>query len=40
MMKCRAGVIMQTYPLDDINVGDQAMRDNENIRGVIVHAEA
>lgn len=39
-MKYRAGVITHTYPLDDINVGDQAMRDGENIRGVIVHAEA
>jgi NDMA-dependent alcohol dehydrogenase len=31
-------LITNTYPLDDINVGYQAMRDGENIRGVIVHA--
>jgi len=30
-------LITRTYPLDDINVGYQAMRDGENIRGVIVH---
>ncbi len=31
-------LITNTYPLDDINVGYQAMRDGENIRGVVVHA--
>ena len=30
-------LITNTYPLDDINIGYQAMRDGENIRGVIVH---
>ncbi|MFT4657209.1 MAG: Zn-dependent alcohol dehydrogenase [Ilumatobacter sp.] len=30
-------LITATYPLDDINVGYQAMRDGENIRGVIIH---
>ncbi|MEO6651905.1 MAG: NDMA-dependent alcohol dehydrogenase [Ilumatobacteraceae bacterium] len=30
-------LITCTYPLDEINVGYQAMRDGENIRGVIVH---
>ena len=30
-------LITNRYPLDDINVGYQAMRDGENIRGVIVH---
>ena len=30
-------LITNTYSLDDINVGYQAMRDGENIRGVIVH---
>jgi NDMA-dependent alcohol dehydrogenase len=29
-------LITATYPLDDINVGYQAMRDGENIRGVII----
>ncbi|MFK7919734.1 MAG: NDMA-dependent alcohol dehydrogenase [Ilumatobacter sp.] len=31
-------LITNTYPLDDINEGYRAMRDGENIRGVIVHA--
>ncbi len=31
-------LITNRYTLDDINVGYQAMRDGENIRGVIVHA--
>jgi len=30
-------LITNRYTLDDINVGYQAMRDGENIRGVIVH---
>lgn len=30
-------LITQRYALDDVNVGYQAMRDGENIRGVIVH---
>ena len=30
-------LITNTYTLDDINVGYQAMRNGENIRGVIVH---
>ncbi len=30
-------LITQRYTLDDINVGYQAMRDGENIRGVIVY---
>jgi S-(hydroxymethyl)glutathione dehydrogenase/alcohol dehydrogenase len=30
-------LITQTYSLDDINVGYQAMRDGENIRGVVLH---
>jgi S-(hydroxymethyl)glutathione dehydrogenase/alcohol dehydrogenase len=30
-------LITNTYSLDEINVGYQAMRDGENIRGVIVH---
>ncbi len=30
-------LITNTYSLEDINVGYQAMRDGENIRGVIVH---
>jgi NDMA-dependent alcohol dehydrogenase len=30
-------LITNRYPLADINVGYQAMRDGENIRGVIVH---
>ncbi|MET0577915.1 MAG: NDMA-dependent alcohol dehydrogenase, partial [Ilumatobacteraceae bacterium] len=30
-------LITNRYSLDDINVGYQAMRDGENIRGVIVH---
>jgi len=30
-------LITNTYSLDDINVGYQAMRDGENIRGVIAH---
>lgn len=30
-------LITNTYSLDDINVGYQAMREGENIRGVIVH---
>lgn len=30
-------LITNRYPLDEINVGYQAMRDGENIRGVIVH---
>lgn len=31
-------LITNTYPLDDINVGYQAMRDGVNLRGVIAHA--
>ncbi len=31
-------LVTNTYSLDDINVGYQAMRDGENIRGVITHA--
>ena len=31
-------LITNTYPLDDINEGYRAMRDGENIRGVIIHA--
>jgi S-(hydroxymethyl)glutathione dehydrogenase/alcohol dehydrogenase len=31
-------LISNTYSLDDINVGYQAMRDGTNIRGVIAHA--
>lgn len=31
-------LITNTYPLSDINIGYQAMRDGENIRGVVVHA--
>ena len=30
-------LVTNTYSLDDINVGYQAMRDGENIRGVILH---
>jgi S-(hydroxymethyl)glutathione dehydrogenase/alcohol dehydrogenase len=30
-------LITQRYSLDDINVGYQAMRDGENLRGVIVY---
>jgi Zn-dependent alcohol dehydrogenase len=30
-------LITNTYSLEDINVGYQAMRDGENIRGVVVH---
>ena len=30
-------LITKRYALDEINVGYQAMRDGENIRGVIVH---
>ncbi|CAN5583898.1 NDMA-dependent alcohol dehydrogenase [soil metagenome] len=30
-------LITNRYPLDQINVGYQAMRDGENLRGVIVH---
>ncbi len=30
-------LITNRYPLDEINAGYQAMRDGENIRGVIVH---
>jgi Zn-dependent alcohol dehydrogenase len=30
-------LITNRYPLADINVGYQAMRDGENIRGIIVH---
>ena len=33
-------LITNTYSLDDINVGYQAMRDGENIRGVIAHGAA
>ena len=29
-------LITRTYPLDEINEGYRAMRDGENIRGVIV----
>jgi S-(hydroxymethyl)glutathione dehydrogenase/alcohol dehydrogenase len=32
-------LITNRYDLDDINVGYQAMRDGQNIRGVVVHAE-
>jgi len=31
-------LITRTYPLEEINVGYQAMRDGENIRGVVEHA--
>ena len=31
-------LITNTYSLSDINVGYQAMRDGENIRGVVIHA--
>ncbi len=31
-------LITNTDSLDDINVGYQAMRDGEHIRGVVVHA--
>lgn len=31
-------LITNTYPLDEINEGYRAMRDGENIRGVVVHA--
>ncbi|MGB3733784.1 MAG: NDMA-dependent alcohol dehydrogenase [Ilumatobacter sp.] len=31
-------LITNTYTLDDINEGYRAMRDGENIRGVVVHA--
>jgi S-(hydroxymethyl)glutathione dehydrogenase/alcohol dehydrogenase len=30
-------LITRRYALDDINEGYRAMRDGENIRGVIVH---
>jgi S-(hydroxymethyl)glutathione dehydrogenase/alcohol dehydrogenase len=30
-------LITRTYTLDEINVGYQAMRDGENIRGVILY---
>lgn len=30
-------LITQTYTPDDLEIGDQAMRDGENIRGVIAH---
>jgi len=30
-------LITKRYTLDEINVGYQAMRDGENLRGVIVH---
>ena len=30
-------LVTNTYSLDDINIGYQAMRDGENIRGVIAH---
>lgn len=30
-------LVTNTYSLDDINVGYQAMRDGENIRGVVLH---
>ncbi len=33
-------LITNTYPLDQINDGYQAMRDGTNIRGVIAHAPA
>ena len=32
-------LITNRYDLADINVGYQAMRDGENIRGIVVHAE-
>ena len=30
-------LVTNTYTLDDINEGYRAMRDGENIRGVIAH---
>ncbi len=30
-------LITKTYSLDEINEGYRAMRDGENIRGVILH---
>jgi Zn-dependent alcohol dehydrogenase len=30
-------LVTKRYELDDINVGYQALRDGENLRGVIVH---
>jgi Zn-dependent alcohol dehydrogenase len=31
-------LITTTYPLDEINEGYRAMRDGENLRGVITYA--
>lgn len=33
-------LVTQTYSLDDINVGYQAMRDGENIRGMVMYDHA
>ena len=33
-------LITRRYPLSDINVGYQDMRDGKNLRGVVVHAES
>ena len=33
-------LITQTYSLEDINEGYRAMRDGENIRGVVAHADS
>ncbi len=33
-------LVTQTYSLEDINVGYQAMRDGENLRGMIAHSPA
>ena len=30
-------LVTNTYDLDDINVGYQAMRDGENIRGMVMY---
>jgi Zn-dependent alcohol dehydrogenase len=30
-------LVIKRYELDDINDGCQALRDGENLRGVIVH---
>jgi S-(hydroxymethyl)glutathione dehydrogenase/alcohol dehydrogenase len=32
--------VTNTYPLEDINVGYQAMRDGENIRGMVIYDHA
>jgi S-(hydroxymethyl)glutathione dehydrogenase/alcohol dehydrogenase len=31
------GLVTRTYALDDVNEGYRAMRDGENIRGVMVY---